>query len=49
MHLLPVVEICGGEDSPRVLVEQLESFYRDCGRVTATRNNPIDGFVTNRL
>ena len=23
-HLLPVVEICGGEDSPRALVERLE-------------------------
>jgi len=48
-HLLPVVEICGGEDSPRALVERLEKFYRDCGRVTATLKKPIDGFVTNRL
>lgn len=48
-HLLPVVEICGGEDSPRALVERLENFYRDCGRVTATLNKPIDGFVINRL
>lgn len=47
-HLLPVVEICGGEDSPRELVERLENFYRDCGRVTATLTKPIDGFVTNR-
>jgi ketoreductase RED1 len=48
-HLLPVVEICGGEDSPRELVERLEKFYRDCGRVTATLNKPIEGFVINRL
>ena len=48
-HLLPVVEICGGEDTPRALVERLEDFYRGCGRVTATLNKPIDGFVTNRL
>lgn len=48
-HLLPVVEICGGQDSPRSLVERLENFYRDCGRVTATLNKPIDGFVINRL
>ncbi|WP_224484424.1 3-hydroxyacyl-CoA dehydrogenase NAD-binding domain-containing protein [Robertkochia aurantiaca] len=48
-HLLPVVEICGGKDSPKALVEQLENFYRDCGRVTATLNKPIEGFVTNRL
>ena len=48
-HLLPVVEICGGENSPKELIERLENFYRDCGRVTATLNKPIDGFVTNRL
>jgi ketoreductase RED1 len=30
-------------------VERLESFYRDCGRVTATLRKPIDGFVINRL
>ncbi|MGW8281857.1 MAG: 3-hydroxyacyl-CoA dehydrogenase NAD-binding domain-containing protein [Gemmatimonadota bacterium] len=48
-HLLPVVEICGGQDSPRELVERLEKFYRDCGRVTATLNKPINGFVINRL
>ncbi|NMM48312.1 3-hydroxyacyl-CoA dehydrogenase NAD-binding domain-containing protein [Marinigracilibium pacificum] len=48
-HLLPVVEICGGQDTPIKLVERLEKFYRDCGRVTATLNKPIDGFVTNRL
>ena len=48
-HLLPVVEICGGEDTPRELVQRLENFYRDCGRVIATLNKPIEGFVTNRL
>lgn len=48
-HLLPVVEICGGQETPRALVEQLEDFYRSCGRVTATLKKPIDGFVTNRL
>ncbi len=48
-HLLPVVEICGGQDTPRELVERLENFYREYGRVTATLNKPIDGFVTNRL
>ena len=39
MHLLPVVEICGAEVSLRVLVEQLESFCRDCGQVAATRGH----------
>ena len=48
-HLLPVVEICGGKNSPRALVQRLENFYRECGRVTATLNKPIDGFVINRL
>ncbi|NIK93255.1 hydroxylacyl-CoA dehydrogenase [Mangrovimonas sp. CR14] len=48
-HLLPVVEICGGQNTPRALVERLEKFYRDCGRVTATLNKPIEGFVINRL
>ena len=48
-HLLPVVEICGGQNTPRALVEKLENFYRDCGRVTATLNKPIEGFVINRL
>ena len=48
-HLLPVVEICGGQDTPLVLIKHLEKFYQDCGRVTALLKKPIDGFVTNRL
>ncbi len=48
-HLLPVVEICGGQNTPPALVKRLEKFYQDCGRVTAVLKKPIDGFVINRL
>ena len=48
-HVVPVVEVCTGPNTPEALVSSLMDFYERADRVPIRLNKPIYGFVGSRL
>ncbi|MFF4604057.1 3-hydroxyacyl-CoA dehydrogenase NAD-binding domain-containing protein [Streptomyces sp. NPDC001339] len=48
-HLVPLVEVVGGQHTPRALVEAAAGFYRSVGKVPVVVRKPVPRFVANRL
>ena len=49
VYLLPLVEVCGGEQTEPQTVERAGAIYRSRGHVPAAPAHEIDGFVADRL
>ncbi len=48
-HLIPLVEVCGGERTSAAAVETAMQFYRAIGKHPIRLNKEIPGHVSNRL
>lgn len=48
-HLIPLVELLGNENTKAGVLEQAESIYKSCGKVTIRVNKEVPGHVANRL
>jgi carnitine 3-dehydrogenase len=48
-HLVPLVEVVGGEATTSRIVEEALAFYRSCGRAPIHIRAELPGHVTNRL
>ena len=48
-HLIPLVEVCGGERTSREAVDQAMAFYRAIGKHPIRLNKEMPGHVSNRL
>lgn len=48
-HLMPLVEIVGGEKTSHETIERTKRFYSSLGKRTIHVRKEINGFVTNRL
>ncbi|WP_318763720.1 3-hydroxyacyl-CoA dehydrogenase [Aminobacter niigataensis] len=48
-HLIPVVELCGGEWTDFEVISRAGEFYRDVGQVPVVVRREVQGFVLNRL
>jgi 3-hydroxybutyryl-CoA dehydrogenase len=49
LHLIPLVEVMGNENTAAGVVEQAERFYELVGKVTIRVNREVRGHVANRL
>lgn len=48
-HLMPLVEVVGGEKTSQETIERARQFYCSLGKRTIHVRKEVDGFVTNRL
>ena len=48
-HVVPLVEVVPGAQTPAALVEAAAAFYRSLGKVPVVLHKEIGGFVANRL
>lgn len=48
-HLMPLVEIVGGDKTSRDTIERTKQFYSSLGKRTIHLRKEVNGFVTNRL
>lgn len=48
-HLVPLVELVGGEQTSEAVIARLHDFYEDCGKVPVILKKEIPGFIANRL
>ena len=48
-HLIPLVEVVGGEKTSLATVERVEAFYTALGKRTIRLNKEVPGHVANRL
>jgi carnitine 3-dehydrogenase len=49
VYLLPLVEVCGGEQTSQGTIDQAESLYRQIGMQVLRVRKEIDGFIADRL
>jgi carnitine 3-dehydrogenase len=48
-YLIPLVEVCGGEQTSRVAIETASAFYRQAGKAVIQMDREVPGFIANRL
>jgi 3-hydroxyacyl-CoA dehydrogenase len=48
-HLVPLVELVGGEQTSEAVITRLYDFFEDCGKVAVIIKKEIPGFIANRL
>lgn len=48
-YLLPLIEICAGEDGDPAVVEQAKAAYQAMGKTPVVCRKEINGFIVNRL
>lgn len=48
-YLLPVIEVCGGEQTSPEMIDRAMSIYRDMGKVPVHCKKEVDGFLVNKL
>lgn len=48
-HLVPCVEVCPSEFTPKVSVDAIVSLLEDCGRAPVRMTRYVPGFIGNRL
>ena len=48
-HLVPLVEVVGGEDTDAAAIEWALSFYNGCGKKAIRINREVPGHLANRL
>lgn len=48
-HLIPLVEVCGGEQTTAQTIDRAMSFYRAIGKYPIRLNKEMPGHVSNRL
>ena len=48
-HLIPLVEVCGGEQTSSAAIDQAMRFYRAIGKHPIRLNKEMPGHVSNRL
>lgn len=49
VHLLPVVEIVGGEQTHRETVKKTQEFMKAMGKIPIVLNKEVPGYIVNRL
>ncbi len=49
VYLLPLVEICGGDQTSAATIKKAENFYSDLGMQPLIVGKEIDGFIADRL
>jgi len=49
VHLMPLVEIVGGEETSTQTIEATRGFMMELGKVPAVLNKEVPGFIVNRL
>jgi carnitine 3-dehydrogenase len=49
VYLLPLVEVCGGEQTSIAAVERAEAVYRSIGMAPLRVRNEVPGFIADRL
>lgn len=48
-HLIPLVEVVGGKNTPAELIQRAMSFYASVGKTPVQLHKEVPGFVANRL
>jgi carnitine 3-dehydrogenase len=48
-YLIPLVEVCGGEQTSRIAIETASAFYRQSGKAVIEMDREVPGFIANRL
>jgi carnitine 3-dehydrogenase len=48
-YLLPVIEVCGGEQTSQESIDKAMTIYRDMGKVPVHCKKEVNGFIVNRL
>ena len=48
-YLLPLMELCGGEQTTQEVLDEAVEFYKACGKVPVVMKKEKAGFIANRL